>query len=312
MEKEIIYPPLLQEGDLIAIISPATTVKAEYVAGGKAFLESRGFRVVIGPHALGPEHGSYAASDEERLADFLVALQDPDVKAIYCARGGYGCVHLLSHIPGEMVIRNPKWMIGFSDVSALHAFWHSCGVASLHAPMVKHITESGGDDACTKMLLDILTTEISPVYRQEYDSRSICGYAEGQLIGGNLAVLDGLAATPFDMLDVKKDEDVILFIEDIAEPIYKVERMLTRLYLAGTLNRLKGLVIGRFTEYRPDRNFNTVEEMITARLQQWGIRGIPVWFGFPVGHTDNNMPLIIGAKASLHINEKGMQLSLRR
>lgn len=315
MKREIIFPRPLQPGDRIAIISPATTVKREYVEGGKALLERTGFEVNIAPHALGPSAGSYAASDQNRTLDLLTVISDPEIRAIYCARGGYGCIHLLPHIPEESVRMNPKWMIGFSDVSALHAFWHHCGVASIHGPMVKHLTELSDTDPCSRMLLDILTGKGSD--HEDYTIKvkphplDITGKATGRIIGGNLAVLDGLAATPFDLLNVKEGEDTILFIEDIAEPIYKVERMLTRLYLSGTLSRVKGLIVGQFTEYKPDSNFQSMEEMISTRLYQWRIQGIPVKFGFPAGHTDENMPIVEGAMANLNVETGQSVLSYK-
>lgn len=309
----MIYPPALSPGDTIAIVSPATTIKPEYVAEAARRLEEAGFRVAIAPHALGPASGTYAASDTSRTADFLAALQDPEVKAILCARGGYGCVHLLPALPHEAVVSSPKWLIGFSDVSALHAFWQHCGVASIHASMAKHLTEYSLDETCNASLLSILTSPAGASFCIEAPAHPLntFGEAEGLLRGGNLAVLDGLAGTPFDILKVAEGEDVILFIEDIAEPIYKVERMLTRLYLSGTLSRLRGLVVGRFTEYSPDANFSDMESMIRSRLCQWGLRSLPVGFGFPIGHISDNRPIVEGSRARLVVTETNSTLEFK-
>lgn len=134
------------------------------------------------------------------------------------------------------------------------------------------------------------------------------GKASGELRGGNLAVLNGLANTRFDMLTVGDGEDVILFIEDISEAIYAVERMLMRLYLSGTLSRIKGLIVGQFTEYRPDKNFDTMEAMIDALLTRCGISDIPVAFGFPVGHVSANYPLVEGAWVELTVTPDAVTL----
>lgn len=304
----MIFPPILVPGDKIAIISPASVVKAEYVEGGKYFFENEGFDVIVSQHALGETDGSYAATHEARLTDLLAALEDPEIRAIVCSRGGYGCIHLLPHIPADAMLHFPKWIIGFSDISALHAFSLRTGVASLHAPMTKHLTLHGAEDPCSRYLIKILTSNDPIVYKTEANHLNTVGNAKGILVGGNFAVLNGLAATPFDILSVNGETDAILFLEDIAEPIYKVDRMLTRLYLAGTLSRLKALIVGQFTEYSADRNFSSMEEMIRTRLDQWHLHSLPVAFGFPVGHCDNNLPLIEGAMADLHISDNEVTL----
>lgn len=304
----IVTPSSLLPGDRIAILSPATIVKAEYVEGAERFLRNVGFDPVILPAALGPASGSYAASLESRVADMRFALSDPSVKAILCARGGYGCVHLLPEIPVDMVAQHPKWMIGFSDVSALHALWEKAGVESLHAPMAKHLTLEGDDDPCTRKLLSILQGEGKMDYDVSPHPYNRHGIGKGILRGGNLAVLNGLAATPYDILDVKEGEDVVLFIEDISEAVYAVERMLMRLILAGSLQRLKGLIIGQFTDYRPDRNHGTMEAMVDSLLRRHGICSFPVAFNFPVGHVRENLPLVEGREVILDVSPDAVRL----
>lgn len=296
------YPSAVKKGDAIAIVSPATTVKEEYVAGAAAFLKGRGYKPLVMPSALGPADGSFAASHEARLKDLMDAIENPDIAAILCARGGYGCVHLIAdHKLMEAVKRNPKWLIGFSDVSALHALWNKCGIASIHGPMAKHITIESPDDSCTEALIRIMTQDPMMDYSVEPSPFNRLGKAVGELRGGNLAVLNGLAATQFDLLSVGENEDVILFIEDISEAIYAVERMLMRLYLSGTLSRIKGLIIGKFTEYHPDKNFDSMEAMIDSFLTRCGIDNIPVAFNFPVGHVSENLPLVEGACVELNV-----------
>lgn len=292
----------------MAIISPSTEVKEEYVDGAAAWFEAEGYCPIIAPYAKGPSAGSYASEFSRRLDDLLSALQDPEVKAIMCARGGYGAVHLLPYIPSAVVKMNPKWLIGFSDISALHAFMVSNGVASLHAPMGKHLTIEDPANASTRYLSHILSGDEPVVYDLSTDPRSIAGTARGRLYGGNMAVLNGLAATPYDILSRPLHEDAILFIEDISEKIYAVERMLWRLYLSGALSKVKGLIIGSFTDYPSDRNFRSMEEMISARLKEWHIEGIPVAYGFPCGHTSENLPIIEGAEVLFAVDESKTSL----
>lgn len=303
----MLRPERLRKGDRIAIISPATVVKEEYVRGAEKMLRECGYEAEIFPAALGPASGTYAAKLEARVSDLRQALTDPGIKGILCARGGYGCVHLLSEIPVELVSKNPKWMMGFSDVSALHALWEKGGVMSIHSPMAKHLTIEGATDDYTRMLLSILEGE-KPEYESAPHPFNREGVGEGTLRGGNLAVLNGLADTPYDILKVMDGEEVILFIEDISEAVYAVERMLMRLVLSGSLRKLKGLIVGRFTDYKEDRNHGTMERMIDNLLHRHGIEGFPVAFDFPVGHVKENYPLVEGSRVRLEIGPEGVVL----
>lgn len=309
---KMIFPRPLSQGEKIAIISPATVVKAEFVEGAAERLRSRGLEPVIMPHALGPADGTYAASLKGRLADFVTAWNDSSIRAVLCARGGYGCVGLVGAVPPVMLRANAKWLAGFSDVSALHAMLLSAGVASLHAPMAKHLATESPDDRYSEALFNALCTDGAIEYSTPPEPLNLFGEAKGTLRGGNLAVLNGLAATRFDILRAEPIEDVILFIEDIAEPVYKVERVLWRLRLSGVLNRVAGLIFGQFTDYRPDINFPSMEEMIHSRLLDWGLEGIPVAFNYPVGHVRENLTLIEGSEAELTVTAEGVNLKMNR
>lgn len=298
MNTEFIIPPILEPGDLIAIVAPASAIDPQFVNGASKALCDAGFRVAVMPGACG-RSGTYSAPAGERLADFQAALDNPEVKAILCARGGYGCVHLLADLEPR-----PVWLIGFSDVSALHALWLSRGIRSVHGSMAKELTLARcPDNEANRRLLSILRSghfepvewALSPLNRP--------GEAEGVLMGGNLAVLDGLAATPYDIIDVAGS---ILFIEDIAEPIYKVERILYRLRLSGVFDRIAGVIVGQFTEYRADANGETMEEMIGRMLAPYSF---PVAFGAPIGHIDGNLPLVEGARVSLRVGSMGSVLT---
>lgn len=312
MIRDCIIPDTLKEGDVVAIVSPATIVKEDYIDGASEFLRSEGLTPRVMPHAKGPSCGSYAASDADRLADIESAFRDPDVKAILCARGGYGCNQLLEGLGADLLRDNPKWLIGFSDVSALHALSARAGVVSLHAPMAKHLATLGPDQYCTRSLMRIITEGLPIEYIVPYHSLNRIGEAEGILIGGNLAVINGLADTPYDpfrIAEEKGEGHPILFIEDISEAIYAVERMLVRLHLGGRLNTLGGLVVGSFTEYKPDRNHADMESMISDVLTRYGYE-FPVAFGFPAGHTDDNLPLALGAHARLSVTKDSTVLTL--
>lgn len=301
----MITPVPLHPGDRIAIISPATIVNPDYIDGAAALLTAEGFVPVVMPHAKGPSSGSFAASDSARLDDITEAYRDPSVRAILCARGGYGCNHLIDKIPAELISADPKWLIGFSDISALHALSQYAGVVSLHAPMAKHLTQLGADHYCTQSLLRILREGLPVEYFVPPHPFDRPGEAEGILVGGNLAVINGLAATPFDPMGNTGDVPKILFIEDISEAIYAVERMLIRLRLAGQLDKLKGLIVGQFTEYKADRNHPDMETMISRLL---GEVEFPVLFDFPAGHTGDNLPLALGARAVLSVTPEGSSL----
>lgn len=301
----MIYPGNLKPGDRVAIISPSSPVRDEYIDGAAEFLRARGLEPVVMPHARGPVSGSYAASDADRLDDFIRAWQDPSIRAVLCSRGGYGAVHLISRISPDLLRGDPKWLIGFSDITALHAALFNAGVASLHAPMAKHLSLEGAEDESSVALMDILEKGLPAEYVVGGNALNRPGEAEGILAGGNLAVFNGLAGSRFDFLAERAEEesggDLILFIEDISEAIYAVERMLYRIWLSGGFEKVAGLIVGQFTEYRPDRNYSAMEEMISAFLTRAGITDIPVAFGFPAGHVKHNLPLVEGARARLSV-----------
>lgn len=305
----IMMPEALKKGDKIALISPASAVKEEYVYGAMELMEQRGYQPILMDYALNHVDGSFAASKGDRLMDLLSALEDPEIKAIFCNRGGYGCCQLLANFSYGMISSHPKWIIGFSDVSALLAMWYRSGIGSLHGPMAKHLATRPTDDPCTEALFNILENGGRFDYTISPHSFNHLGEAEGIIRGGNMAVLDGLADTPYDILNIQDDRDeVILFFEDISEPIYKVNRMLWRLALSGTLMRVKALIFGQFTEYKPDLNFPTMEDMIKDFLDRAMMPRIPVVFNFPTGHTDLNFPITEGAKVRLEVTETDVKL----
>lgn len=310
----MIQPERLRKGDAVAFLTPATEIRPEYVRGAEEFFRRRGYDARVYPHAYGPRDGSFAANLDGRLTDLEEAILDPDVKLIFCNRGGYGCQQLLAARPAERWIRlvreNPKWILGFSDISALHALWNTAGVMSIHASMAKEFTEHpDGAPVAETMAILVEGAHKAPELIGEPCEYNIHGEAEGELVGGNLAVLDGLAATPFDVLSEDFLRGKILFIEDVGEKIYKVDRMLTRLAMTGALHAVAGIAIGIFTDYTPDRNYRTMEEMIADRLRLLGVR-CPVAYRLPIGHIDAQLPVVCGQKYSL-LSASGAKLKVK-
>ncbi len=298
MNTYLLTPPALKKGDLIAILSPASAVDPQLVSGAAETLRNAGFRVEIMPGACG-RNGSYSGTLDERVADMNAALANPEVKAILCARGGYGCVHLIGHITPR-----PVWIIGFSDVSALHALWYSYGIRSIHGSMAKELALSlCPDNKANKHLFEILRTGSMPSIEWGPDDLNRHGCASGMLVGGNLAVLNGLADTPYNIMGLPGS---ILVIEDIAEPVYKVERVLHRLRIGGKLAGLAGLVVGQFSEYRPDSNGESMEQMIRRMVAPYSY---PVAFNAPIGHVNGNLPFVEGCRSKLDVTCEGVVLS---
>ena len=215
----MIIPPYLKPGDKFAIVSPSGTVLSERVDGAVRAIEEWGFVPVVGEHCKGEYHAysviTHSAAPEHRLADLQWALDDPQVKAILCSRGGYGAVHLLEHLDLDALASNPKWIIGFSDISALHAAWHRAGVVSIHSPMAKHLTLHGIDNEISRINYNIITGNNLPRYSVAPHHHNRLGSATATITGGNLAVLMGLLATPYNVIKPGN----ILIIEDVAEQV---------------------------------------------------------------------------------------------
>ena len=297
---EILTPRPLVHGDRIAILSPSGIVKPQLVYDCLPVLADQGWVPYVCENAFKRCEG-YAGTDAERYADLETALLDPDTRAIFCSRGGYGAVHLLERLDRLPLRDDPKWIIGYSDISALHALMTRHGIKSIHAPMAKHISQSEGRDEDSRRLFSLLSGS-TPEARTGGYSLNRQGSAEGLLVGGNLAVIAGLISTPFDVIRPGS----ILFIEDIAEPIYKTERILYTMKLNGTLASLAGLIVGQFTDYAPDRGASTMEEMISHMVEDYDY---PVAYNFPVGHVRHNIPMLCSSKVRLGVTSGTTKLT---
>lgn len=295
-ENKIIYPAVLKPGDKIAIVSPAGNIKSNLVYEAADVLRREGYRVEIMPHALG-KWGHYSGTPDERYSDLAAAFRDPEVRAILCSRGGYGVVHIMERINELPIEDDPKWVIGFSDISALHALMTKKGIASIHSSMAAQI-KKGPDDPDNADLLAILRGE-RPTHLfkgHEYDRY---GIATGTLRGGNLAVLAELINTPYDILE----PDTILFLEDVSEPIYKIERIFYQMRMSGLLDKIKGMVVGQFTEYKSDDNYKDMETMIRDMTAGYDF---PMAFNVPIGHVDHNVPVIESGTVTLKVSPSGV------
>ncbi len=302
MENSVIFPKPLQTGAKIAIVSPAGIVSSDFVTAAARVLANQGWEVAVAPHALG-RRGSFSGTEEERFEDIAQAFLDPQTRAVLCSRGGYGAVHLLDRLSALPLEKDPKWLIGFSDISVLHALMTSKGIASLHASMTKHLALGRGEDADSKALFSALRGH-RPTYYWKSHLFNRCGKAEGIIVGGNFAVLQALINTPYDIFK----KGTILFIEDIGEPIYKIQRFLHQLRLNGTLQSLSGLIVGQFINYHPDNNFPDMESMIFQLVQDCDY---PIVFGAPIGHVDHNIPIIESASATLTVTRTSVKLSFQ-
>lgn len=309
------FPPYLHEGDRIIIVSPSSKIDKTFLTGAEKRLRSWGLEVIIAKHA-GHSHGTYAGSIQERLEDIQKAMNDEKAKAILCSRGGYGAVHLINKLDFTNFRRHPKWLIGFSDITALHNVFQQNGFASLHALMARHLTIEPQNDFSVQALQDILLGRFSPGEAKAVTlSQTGFGYnckghrlnhkgtASGILRGGNMSVFYGLKGTQYDI----PAEGSILFIEDVGERPHAIERMMYNLKLSGVLGKLSGLIIGQFTEY--EENLSLGKELYDALSDLVKEYDYPVCFNFPVGHVTMNAPLINGAKVTLEVEDKKVKLN---
>jgi muramoyltetrapeptide carboxypeptidase len=291
--------PKLSKGDKIAIVAPAKTIEKERVLYAKAFLEDKGFEVVIGEHCYGVHH-YFSGTQQERLHDLQAALDDPEVKTILCARGGYGCVQLVDKIQWASMLRSPKWLIGFSDVTIFHSRLNILGIKSIHGTTPLNFAEN--TEASLETLLSALQEDQYSISCNHVAANKL-GTVNGKLVGGNLSILYSLLGTN-DQIDYT---DTILFIEDLAEFLYVMDRIFYSFEKAGVFDKIKGLIIGGMTNIK-DTTIpfgSTLEEIILSHFEY---RKIPVAFGFPAGHISDNRALRFGEMVNLSVTEKQTQL----
>lgn len=293
-------PQFLQPNDQIRIVTPSGAIDPAYIDGAKKTLVSWGLKVTEGEFAR-TEYGRFGGTKEQRIADLQTALDDPNVRAILCSRGGYGVAQIIDKLDFTKFKANPKWLIGFSDITILHNAISNLNIASVHSIMAKHLTELPADSEQVLMLKDILLGKM-PHYQIEAHTQNRNGKAEGRLIGGNLSVLAGMIGTSFDL----PYEGNILFLEEIAEKPYHIDRMMQQLRLSGALSKISGLIVGQFSDCDEDPLMKmSISEIIADAVKDYSY---PVCFNFPAGHVDYNLPIVMGETAKLEVSEQEVSL----
>lgn len=295
-------PPYLKKGDLIGITCPSSKMElsaAEYAAG---VLESWGFRVHLGI-TVGTSFHNFSAPDELRLEELQDMMDDPEIKAVLFGRGGYGMICILDRIDFSRFRKHPKWICGYSDITALHAHLQQrYKIASIHSTMCSGITMATAENIYVNSLREALLGKRSR-YSCNPHAMNRPGRAKGALVGGNLSLLANISGSRSQV----NTRDKILVLEDIGEYRYNVDRMMYNLKRAGWLNGLAGLIVGSFTEERETETpFGQTEyEIIRNLVKEYDY---PVAYGFPVGHQEQNFALKLGVPHELKITDKGVEL----
>ena len=295
-----IHPPYLQAGDTIGIAASARKVSPELIAPALQTIENWGLKVKLCSNIYAEEN-QYAGSDQQRCQGLQQLLDDPDIKAIVFAKGGYGSVRIIDHLDFSTFKRNPKWLCGYSDITVFHNhIVQNFGIQTMHSVMLSGFPADGSESTATLTLKKALFGEKFS-YKVAADKvisqLNKYGSAKGRLVGGNLSLLYALAGSVSD-IDTR---DKILFIEDLDEYLYHIDRMMQQLKRAGKINSIKGLIVGGLSDMKDnDIPFGKSAEQIVAEYAKE--LNIPVAFGFPAGHIEDNRALIMGAEVALEIN----------
>jgi muramoyltetrapeptide carboxypeptidase len=294
-----ILPSFLKKGDTIALIATARKISLEELLPAIQTIEKWGLKAITAPNLFNTEN-QFAGSDEERASDLQWAINNNNVKAVLCVRGGYGTVRIIDKIDFTSFVKNPKWIIGYSDITVLHQHVHAnFNVATLHATMpINFLKNEEATDSLRKTLFgEVLdyTTETHILNRE--------GETSGELIGGNLSLIYALCGSKSDI----NTENKILFIEDLDEYLYHIDRMMLNLKRSGKLAHLKGLVVGGMTDMK-DNTIpfgKTAEEIILDAVKEYDY---PVCFNFPAGHIDRNLALVFGKPYTLNVSKNHIRL----
>ncbi|TCK67678.1 muramoyltetrapeptide carboxypeptidase [Winogradskyella wandonensis] len=296
---EMIQPPYLKAGDTVAIVAPSGILKNREgeIQQAVSLLKSWGLNVVIGKHVFSKDN-HFAGTDEQRCEDFQNALDDPKISAIWCARGGYGTVRILDKLDFTKFTKNPKWLIGYSDITALHNQFHNQGFQSLHALMCVSLTK---DLSEIQETVDTFKSAIfgNPEnYVLEGSKYNREGTTEGILVGGNLTMLHTMLGSDTSIDTSGK----ILFIEEIGEYKYHIDRMLQSLKRAGYFKNLKGLIVGDMSKLRKNTTLwgTSIEQLILDALSEYDF---PIAFNMPAGHEQDNRALVLGKQVELKVEK---------
>ncbi|MBL4746529.1 MAG: LD-carboxypeptidase [Flavobacteriaceae bacterium] len=300
----LVRPAYLKKGDTIALLAPAGILRAkkEVISKAVGVMESWGLHVMLGENIY-RRHDHFAGTDAQRTQDFQAALDNPSIKAIWTARGGYGTVRVLDGLDYTKFKKNPKWIIGYSDITALHNQLHNLGFETIHGMMaVNFSSEPEVIEATVATLKKAMFGEVLH-YTLAPNMNNKEGEATGQLVGGNLTLLHCMLGSETSIDTSGK----ILFIEEVGEYVYHVDRMLQSLKRAGYFKHVNGVIIGDISRIRvnPTPFGKTVQQVILDNLKDLDI---PVSFGMPAGHKDKNVALILGRKITLTVNEEGSKV----
>ena len=293
-------PEYLKSGDKVALISPSYFTPMENVEKTADVLRGWGLEPVIGAQVGNEADGRYAGTVDERVSDIRWALEDPSIKAIICNRGGYGSIQLIHELNLSELSAHPKWIVGFSDICTLHGLWTRAGVMSIHGTMSSFLA-AGGTDKTSTLMRDILLGKV-PRYEVPAHPQNIPGKASGVLVGGNICTVAPNLGT---RADATLGKDLILFIEEVGESMHNVDRQFNILAMNGVLDRCKGVILGEFTDCGNEFTFSGCEEMLCQYLVKYNI---PVLCGFPAGHGDVNLPMIMGAPVTMDVRTDGATL----
>ena len=301
--KRYIRPEYLKEGDTVAVVAMASSLseKSRQTLYWKELLESWGLNVKMGKHLYDSAPGEFAGSDENRAADIMEALLDPEVKALISFRGGYGSMRTVRALDCNLFSEHPKWLVGFSDITVFHAMLQSRGIESIHGAMPSTIGPDTGDDSriSEASLRKALFGKVRS-YRTAPHAYSHTGKARGRLVGGNLSLFVSCLGTPWQN---HLEEDSILFIEDVDERMYNLDRMLLTLQQGGTFERAKGIIIGQFTDTSGEDEWQ--RKAIDLVHEYMAPLDKPVLFGFESGHEHPNDSLYLGREVTLDVTPDG-------
>ena len=296
-----VKPAYLVTGDKVALISPSYFTSDENVQKTANVLRSWGLVPVIGPNVGKQLDGRYAGTVAERVSDIRWALNDPEIKAVICNRGGYGTIQLIDQLSLNEWGAHPKWFVGFSDISTLHGLLTRSGVMSVHGTMSSFLAKGGTDETST-LMRDVLMGNV-PRYEVPAHPQNIIGQATGTLVGGNICTF---APNIGSQADATLGRDLILFVEEVGESMHNIDRQMQILKMNGVLNRCKGVILGEFTDCGKEFTYESVEAMLRPMLAEYNI---PVLCGFPAGHGDVNLPLVMGSQVTIDVREDGATLS---
>lgn len=290
----MIRPPQLVPGDTIALVSPAKAIEASYIDFAKDYFENQGFKVIVGPNAAG-EYRYFSGTDTARANDLQWAVDHPDVKAIVCNRGGYGAIRLFDLVNWANLLREPKWIMGFSDITNFHCLGLKLGIETAHTSMPLNFHENS-EESLESMVNVLQGKENQYIWNTHPSNKH--GMATGNVVGGNLSILYSLLGTPYS----PNYDHAILFIEDIGEQFYHLDRMLFAFKFAGVFDRIVGLIVGGMTGMKDTAIATqwTVEELI---LEHCKYRSFPIAFQSPVGHISDNRAFICGRPATFTTTE---------